>query len=112
MLKEGINFLISYSSRACKWLKGVLANLQKYVNQIDTRAYGEYTITEIYFRQNWLFQRASDMRVTCTSIFERQRTQMRKILIPFCGKVHGQILSEYIEDYWNHWSRLYWVWII
>ena len=52
MLKEGINFLILYISRACKWLKGVLTNLQKYVNQIDTRAYGEYTITEIYFRQN------------------------------------------------------------
>ena len=41
ILKEVITSTLSSSTRAYKWRKGVITFLQKYVNQIDTRIYGE-----------------------------------------------------------------------
>ena len=60
--------------------------MEKYVSQIDTRTYGDYTTTKNYFSQDSPFQRASKVRITFTSIFEIQHKQMRKILIPLCKK--------------------------
>ena len=84
ILKEGISFPLLYVSRYCKQIKTVLTNLHKYVNQIDIVTYGDYTITKIYFGQDCSFQRATEMIITCTSIFERQHKQIGKILIIFC----------------------------
>ena len=47
VLKEGINFPLSYISRAIKWKN--IDELQTYVNQIDTRMHHEFTIDKIYF---------------------------------------------------------------
>ena len=41
ILKEVITSTPSFSARAYKWRKSVITFLRKYVNQIDTRIYGE-----------------------------------------------------------------------
>ena len=46
ILKEGNTFPLSSSSRAFNWGKIILTSLNTYVNQIDTRTYHGYTITE------------------------------------------------------------------
>ena len=74
--------------------KKVLTTLQKYVNQIDTRRYGDYKIID-FFGQDCPFQRATEIRITCTSIFERQHKQTRKILIPLCEIPLIYIISIY-----------------
>ena len=63
-----------------------LTNLQKYVKQIYTRTYCDYIITDHCFSQDCPFQRASEIRTLCTSIFERQHKEMIKILIHLCKK--------------------------
>ena len=42
------------------------------MNQIDTRTYSDYIITENYFNQDIPFQSASEMKILFTIIFERQ----------------------------------------
>ena len=44
ILKEGIILPLSYSVRSCNKSNSVLNSLQKFVNQIDTRTYHDYTI--------------------------------------------------------------------
>ena len=92
------------SVRACKGRKGFPICLQKYANKIDTRKYGDYTITENYFSQYNLFQRASEKRIICTIVFERQHRHIGKKLIPFCKKTtyryHLNILSIIVIIYY------------
>ena len=84
ILTNGITFTLSYSTRAFKQRKKFLNCLEKYVNQIDTRIYGDYTITDHLFFKDSPIKRASDMRVICDHIFQRHHKQTRKILIPLC----------------------------
>ena len=49
ILKICIPFPLSYSLRAFKQRENVLTCLGKYLNQIDTRRYSDYTITERVF---------------------------------------------------------------
>ena len=56
IFKKGINSPLLPSARYCKWRKNVLTCLEKYVNQIDTRTYGDYTINENCFSQDIPFQ--------------------------------------------------------
>ena len=72
ILKDVINFSISYSARAFKWRKKGLTGLQKYVNQINTRRYGDYTTNDNYFCEPSPIQIASDMRLICASLFQSQ----------------------------------------
>ena len=72
ILKNGIPFLLLSSTRALKWRENVLIRLDKYVNQIDTRRYGDYTITDHFFCKYSPIKRASDMRVICDHIFQIQ----------------------------------------
>ena len=72
ILNESINFTLLYGSRAFKRRENVLTGLEKYAKQINTRTYGDYTITENYFIQDFPFRRANKTRITCTSILERQ----------------------------------------
>ena len=59
--------------------------MEKYINQIDTRSCGDYTIvTDNYFYEYSPIKRSIDMRITCDSIFKGQHKQMRKILIHLC----------------------------
>ena len=84
ILREGISFNLSYGSIAFKQREKFLTGLDKYVKQINKRTYGDYTITENYFSQDCPFIRATEMRITCNSISERQHKHMRQILIPLC----------------------------
>ena len=59
ILEKGITFPILSSARACKCRKGVLVFLEKYVNQIYTRTYSDYRITENCFSRSCQFQRES-----------------------------------------------------
>ena len=47
ILTNCITFTLSYSARAFKWRKK-LTGLDKYVNQVDTRIYGDYKITDYF----------------------------------------------------------------
>ena len=80
-LKEGITFLLSLGSRVIEWRK-YIDELQKYVNQIDTRRYHDYTIDEIYFFGDCVYMRENDIIITCCALFQRKYLQMRKHFIP------------------------------
>ena len=54
-----------------------ITGLEKYMNQIDTIRYGDYTS---YFCKRSSIQRASDMIVTCASLFQGQHKQITKII--------------------------------
>ena len=84
ILTNGITFTFSYSIRAFKRRKNVLTCLEKYVNQIDTRRYGDYTITDHLFCKDVPIKIASDMRGICDHIYQRHHKQTRNILIPLC----------------------------
>ena len=66
ILKGGITFTLSYSSRTCKRRKNVITNLQKHKNKFCTRTYGDYTMTEHYFSQDCPFKISIEMRATST----------------------------------------------
>ena len=66
ILKGGITFTLSYSSRTCKRRKNVITNLQKHKNKFFTRTYGDYTMTEHYFSQDCPFKISIEMRATST----------------------------------------------
>ena len=75
--------------------------------QIDTRTNHDYKITENDFSQNSPFQIASETKMTCTSIFDRQHKQMGLIMITLyiqtTNRYHWNILSIIS----NHISNLY-----
>ena len=62
-------------------MKIYLDELQKYVDQIDTRTYHDYTIDEGYCFQDCTYTRGNEMRLICYGLFERQYIHMRKIFI-------------------------------
>ena len=66
------------------------------MNQIDTRTYDEYTMPENYISQYCLLQRASETRITCTSIFEIQYKGIIKYWFP-CVKL---LLKDIFRIYW------------
>ena len=99
ILKEGIIFHQSYDLIACKWRKGVLTNLNKYVKQIDTRTYFDYKSTENYYSQDCTFQRATEMKLACTIFFKDNIKRWEKYLFP-CVK------SQQTDIIWNYWGLL------
>ena len=81
ILTNGISFPISSSTTAFKQRETSLTGLEKYMDQIDTRRYGDYNITDIFCKDSTI-QRATNMIVICESLFHGQHNQMTKILIP------------------------------
>ena len=66
--------------------KKILTGLYKYAKQINTSRCGDYIINYCYFCHESNFKRASDMRLMCDQIFQRQHQQMEKLLILLCKK--------------------------
>ena len=59
--------------------------LEKFVNQIDTRRYCDYKITDdSVFCQDSSIKKASDTKLICDHKFQKQHKQTRKILILLC----------------------------
>ena len=70
--------------------------MEKYVNQIDTKRYGDYAITDNYFCQGIPFQRASYIRKICGRIFERQHKKWEIYWLPYANIS----LTDIIWIYW------------
>ena len=58
-----------------------LDELQKYVEQIDTRTYHDYKIDVKYFCGKCIYTRSNEMRMTCSALYQGQFLQMRKLFI-------------------------------
>ena len=76
--KNGITFPLSESKRAIEWRNINVANLNHYLNQINTKIYNEYKISDQCFQDDGTYKRESDIRVTCERIVQRQHLTMKK----------------------------------
>ena len=83
-LTDGITFCLSFSAIVFECINNVFTGLEKYANQIDTRRYGDYKITDCYFCKHSPIQRSIDTKLACASLFQTQHKHTKKILIPLC----------------------------
>ena len=77
---------LSSSSRAIKWGKKFLHEFESGVDQIYTRTYHDFTINDIYFKEDSIFTISNEMRDTCSQLFMGQYIQLSTLLIPLCFK--------------------------
>ena len=55
-----------------EWKDINIPDLNHYTNKINTNTYHDYNIPDQYFQDEDAYKRASDMRVSCESIFQIQ----------------------------------------